>query len=219
MISSASALSPCASCSSDGALPDLDSRSLTGQNRTTCASTVIAMHLESALSPGSTDTQRQLSRTSIHGGLAYLRACLPYWDSVRWSLRMLDVIVSKSRLSLTDPKPQTTSLSSSHGRPRETTTATNGTRSPASSSVVAPETTDSPPVPPESDPARTSLPFNFTSGAMEHGFSFEPISLDSDLDGDFNDILVPDFFAVDSMPAWAYGGVWNRHSSMLPQVL
>ncbi|RFU27849.1 hypothetical protein B7463_g8504, partial [Scytalidium lignicola] len=69
----------------------------------TCASTVIAMHIEIALSTSSTIPQRRANRTHIYNGLSYLRASSEYWDSIRGNLRMFEVIVAGTGLSLGGP--------------------------------------------------------------------------------------------------------------------
>ncbi len=174
-------------------------------NRTTCASTMIAMHVECALSPCSTDSQRHLSQTSIHSGLAYLRASLQHWDSVRWSLRMFDVIVSKSRLSLTAPEHHRIDLPSVRSCPRETTTPVNRTTDAEGSSTIGQEPTDATLVPEDTDPAWTSLPTNSTFSVTDPGFSFEAIPLDAGQEGEFNEIFVEDLFGAYSLQAWTCG--------------
>jgi len=62
------------------------------------------MHVEIALSPFSTSSQRLTARTHIHNGLAYLRATSEYWDTSRWTLRMFEVIVARTALSLEVPE-------------------------------------------------------------------------------------------------------------------
>ena len=62
---------------------------------TTCTSTAMAMHVECILDQTVSRVQKELSLASIHTGLAYLRAGAQHWNSVRWSLRMFDAIVSR----------------------------------------------------------------------------------------------------------------------------
>ncbi len=58
------------------------------------------MHIEIALSPSSSGPQSQISRTHIHNGLVFLRSSSEYWDSMRCTLRMFEVIVVRTGLSL-----------------------------------------------------------------------------------------------------------------------
>ena len=174
-------------------------------NRTTCASTMIAMHIECALSPCSTSAQRQLSQTSIHSGLAYLRASLQHWDSVRWSLRMFDVIVSNSRLSLTAAEHHEMDLPSVRSYPRDTITAVNRTTDAGGSSTKGQESTHATLVPESTDPAWTSLPTNPTFSATDPTFLFEAVPLDADQEGGFNEISVEDLFSAYSMQVSAHG--------------
>ena len=179
---------------------------LTMTNRTTCASTMIAMHIECALSPCSTTAQRQLSQTSIHSGLAYLRASLQHWDSVRWSLRMFHVIVSNSRLSLTAAEHHKTDLPSVRSYyPRDTITAVNRTTDAGGSSTIGQESAHPTLVPEPTDPAWTSLPTNPTSSAMDPTFLFEGIPLDAGQGGGFNEISVEDLFSAYSLQVSAHG--------------
>ncbi|KAK5062908.1 hypothetical protein LTR84_004984 [Exophiala bonariae] len=68
----------------------------------TCASTVIAMHIETALDKSITTPRRQNSQIHIHKGLAYLRASSEHWHSGQGSLHMLEEIVKKTGLTLKD---------------------------------------------------------------------------------------------------------------------
>lgn len=163
------------------------------------------MHIECALSPCSNDSQRHLSQTSIHSGLAYLRASLQHWDSVRWSLRMFDVIVSKSRLSLAAPEHYRMDLPSVRSCPRETSTPVNRTIDAESSNTVEQEPTDATLVPKETDPAWTSLPMNSTFSVTDPGFPFEAFPLDAGQEGEFNAIFVENLFDTCSLQAWTYG--------------
>jgi hypothetical protein len=68
----------------------------------TCASTVIAMHIETALDKSITTPRRQNSQIHIHKGLSYLRASSEHWYSGQGSLHMLEEIVNKTGLTLGD---------------------------------------------------------------------------------------------------------------------
>lgn len=80
--------------------------------RVTCASMIISMHIECALDPSTVNIQRQWNQRSIQGGLAYLRASLPQWESIKWSLRMFDAILAKLNLGLEASNSNEESLSS-----------------------------------------------------------------------------------------------------------
>ena len=58
------------------------------------------MHIETALNLSSTSQKKQASQMQIHQGLAYLRASSEHWESARCTLRMLEVIVDKTGLTL-----------------------------------------------------------------------------------------------------------------------
>lgn len=68
----------------------------------TCASTVIAMHIETALAKSTTSPRRQNCQIQIHKGLAYLRASSEHWNSGQGILHMLEEIVKKTSLMLGD---------------------------------------------------------------------------------------------------------------------
>ncbi|KAH8690552.1 hypothetical protein BGW36DRAFT_465466 [Talaromyces proteolyticus] len=155
---------------------------------TTCASTVIAMHIECALSAYSSDTQRQWSQTSIHSGLAYLRASLQNWDSVRWSLRMLDVIVSRSRLSLAAPEHRKKDLPPVRSCRREEATGENQT---AGLSTTRQETSPTL-ILEEPDAAWASMPITSIFSAMEPEFTFESIPPDVCEKQGFSETFVED---------------------------
>ncbi|KAH8812472.1 hypothetical protein F5884DRAFT_855768 [Xylogone sp. PMI_703] len=70
----------------------------------TCASTVVAMHIEIALSATSTMPQRRTNLTHIYNGIDYLRASSKYWDSIRGNLRMFEAIMAETGLSLSGPE-------------------------------------------------------------------------------------------------------------------
>jgi hypothetical protein len=59
------------------------------------------MHIETALSPTVGGNEKLIARTHIHSGLSYLRDTCEYWTSMKWTLRMFEVIVARTALSLT----------------------------------------------------------------------------------------------------------------------
>lgn len=63
-----------------------------------CASTALALHIETALQPSTNTHKRQIARTRIHNGLAYLRSLSKSWSPVEWTLQMFEVIVSRTGL-------------------------------------------------------------------------------------------------------------------------
>lgn len=68
---------------------------------TNCVSTLLAMHIETALSPTLSTNQKCIIRTRIHTGLSFMRETCEYWCSLKWTLRMFEVVVSRMGLSLT----------------------------------------------------------------------------------------------------------------------
>ena len=58
------------------------------------------MHIESALQHPVGSSRRLFSCTRIHSGIAYLRANCDRWSSVTWTLRLFEVIVSRTALAL-----------------------------------------------------------------------------------------------------------------------
>src|SRR5258706_1894120 len=65
-----------------------------------CASTLLALHIEIDLHRSTTAHERHIARTRIHNELAYLRSLPSSWSPVKWTLRMFEVIVSRTGLSL-----------------------------------------------------------------------------------------------------------------------
>ncbi|OAG37863.1 hypothetical protein AYO21_07969 [Fonsecaea monophora] len=68
---------------------------------TTCVSAVLALHIESALQPNISPGQKFVTRARIHTGLTYMRETCEYWGALKWTLRMLEVIVEQTGLSAT----------------------------------------------------------------------------------------------------------------------
>lgn len=68
----------------------------------TCASTVIALHIETAWAESTSPPRRQNSQIQIHRGLAYLRASSEHWNSGQGTLHMLEQVVAKTGLTLGD---------------------------------------------------------------------------------------------------------------------
>ena len=69
----------------------------------TTAGTVLAMHIENALSSNTPDVQRIVARMHIQNGLTYLHRTSEYCESSQWTLRMFEVIVSRTSLSSLQP--------------------------------------------------------------------------------------------------------------------
>ncbi|KIW45076.1 uncharacterized protein PV06_03493 [Exophiala oligosperma] len=169
---------------------------------TTCASAIIAMHIEHVLGPKISQVQRQLSLTSIHSGLAFLRASSKHWDSVRWSLRMFDAIVARARLRLASSEDPLVDQSSTRNVPSH-----------QSSTTVGPTTNDqgSRSQGTQSNPPDLNdinrFPFvtdvSFSEG--DHTFHFELTAEDAELEGNFDEIMIEDMFSTNSLQTWAYG--------------
>jgi hypothetical protein len=65
-----------------------------------CASTVLALHVENVLQKSTSAHERQMARTRIHSELSYLRSLPSSWIAIKWTLRMFEVVVSRTGLSL-----------------------------------------------------------------------------------------------------------------------
>ena len=57
------------------------------------------MHIENALSSNTPELQHIVARMHIQNGLTYLHRTSEYWESSQWTLRMFEVIVSRTSLS------------------------------------------------------------------------------------------------------------------------
>ncbi|KIV92256.1 hypothetical protein PV10_06713 [Exophiala mesophila] len=77
----------------------------------TCASTNLAMYIESALDAATTEDKKLSIKTQIHAGLASLKEGSEHWSSIKWTLRMFEAIVARTGLSLTQQGPEQTSQS------------------------------------------------------------------------------------------------------------
>lgn len=77
----------------------------------TCASTNLAMYIEAALDPDTTDDKKLSIKTQIHAGLASLKEGSEHWSSIKWTLRMFEAIVTRTGLSLTQQGTEQTSES------------------------------------------------------------------------------------------------------------
>jgi hypothetical protein len=58
------------------------------------------MHIEIALDTSRTSRTPRTDRSLMHTGLDFLRASSEHWYSIKWTLRMFDVIISKLDLTL-----------------------------------------------------------------------------------------------------------------------
>lgn len=160
------------------------------------------MHIEHVLGPKISQVQRQLSLTSIHSGLAFLRASSKHWDSVRWSLRMFDAIVARARLRLASSEDPLVDQSSTRNVPSH-----------QSSTTVGPTTNDqgSRSQGTQSNPPDLNdinrFPFvtdvSFSEG--DPTFHFELTAEDAELEGNFDEIMIEDMFSTNSLQTWAYG--------------
>lgn len=63
-------------------------------------STIVAMHIETALNASTTPHQRMLARIHIHNGLTCLKGSNTSWEWLNWMIRMFEVIISKTNLTL-----------------------------------------------------------------------------------------------------------------------
>lgn len=160
------------------------------------------MHIEYVLGSKINQIQRQLSVTSIHSGLAFLRASSKHWDSVRWSLRMFDAIVARARLRLAsseDPLPDQSSMSN---LPHQSTTSVSsnineqGSRPEGGESNLAPDLDDT---------NRFPFPMDISFSEREPVFQFELTAQDAELEGSFDEIMIEDMFSTNSLQTWAYG--------------
>lgn len=77
----------------------------------TCASTNVAMYIEAALDPNTTDDKRFMIKAQIHAGLVSLKEGSEHWSSIRWTVRMFEAIVARTGLSLTQLVTDQTSQS------------------------------------------------------------------------------------------------------------
>ncbi|KAH8807487.1 fungal-specific transcription factor domain-containing protein [Xylogone sp. PMI_703] len=66
-----------------------------------CASTVVALHIETAITAPAGSSRKLISRNRIQNGLAYLQIVSSNWVSTKWMLRMFDVVLSRTSLSNT----------------------------------------------------------------------------------------------------------------------
>ncbi|RFU29310.1 hypothetical protein B7463_g7038, partial [Scytalidium lignicola] len=64
-----------------------------------CASTVVALHIETAITATAGSSRKLISRNRIQNGLAYLQIVSTNWISTKWMLRMFDVVLSRTSLS------------------------------------------------------------------------------------------------------------------------
>lgn len=67
----------------------------------TCASTLLALHIETALKSSLIDRAGLVSRTRIDTVMKFLRSFYPSWSNLKWTLRLFEVVVSRTGLSLT----------------------------------------------------------------------------------------------------------------------
>ena len=77
----------------------------------TCASTNVAMYIEAALDPSTTEDKRLTIKTQIHAGLVSLKEGSEHWNSIKWMLRMFEAIVTRTGLSLTQHDSEQTTTS------------------------------------------------------------------------------------------------------------
>lgn len=66
----------------------------------TCASTNLAMRIEIALNLSTTPRKQLAARTQIFAELEYLRESCEYWNSLVWTVRMLEAVVARTKLGL-----------------------------------------------------------------------------------------------------------------------
>ena len=58
------------------------------------------MHIETALDPSISSNEKLMARVNLHSGLSYLRETAEYWRGIQWPLRMFEVIVARTSLTL-----------------------------------------------------------------------------------------------------------------------
>lgn len=162
------------------------------------------MHIECALCSTTQPVQRQLSQTSIHNGLAFLRTSSRHWDSIRWSLRMFDAIVTRARLGLASPAPPMADPSNMRNQPRQPSTTVESTRDDLASRPVGQGSPIPTSFPDWTETTWSSLPIDDPFSEPGPAFQFELTAEDAGLEGDFNEILIEDMFSTNSLQTWAY---------------
>ncbi|EXJ66163.1 uncharacterized protein A1O5_10779 [Cladophialophora psammophila CBS 110553] len=79
-----------------------------------CTSTLLALHIETALHQSASEEDRLAARIRIHQAQKYLRGLSDYWSSIKWAQRLFEVIVSRTGLSLVVPPQPIFDLHSSN---------------------------------------------------------------------------------------------------------
>jgi len=74
----------------------------------TCASTILAMRIEIALDPATTSRKQLAIKTQIFAELEYLKESCEYWNSLIWTVRMFEAVISRTRLGLAPTSPNET---------------------------------------------------------------------------------------------------------------
>ncbi|CZR65931.1 uncharacterized protein PAC_15831 [Phialocephala subalpina] len=70
------------------------------ESSATCAATVVALHIETALDPNASRIQRSISQSRIQSGFLYLREAEKSWTSVKWSVKLFEGVLSHLRMSV-----------------------------------------------------------------------------------------------------------------------
>lgn len=156
------------------------------------------MHIECLFNRNSTESQRRMSQASIQSGLDYLRASLQHWESLRWSLRMFDVVVSKLKI-----------LSGSD-LPARDSSAGSMLRQEASSTGKPPGQRNATDIDATLQRQEGELAWSSTSQSLmfpfvEPGMAFESMLLGEGMEGDFDGIHVEDLFG--DLSTWAGGAL------------
>jgi hypothetical protein len=177
----------------------LDWRADSVFGRTTCASTVVAMHIEIALSPSFASPQRRASRTHIHNGLAYLRASSEHWQRVQWTLRMFEVVVARTGLSLGGPDHSdfdVTSMSPfAQTRSNMSDERNDSSKTSSDYNIV----TGVDPIPEAPNSAWSGLPSDTWSDVANADLLCEPMMIDEDPEKWLNELIAENVFGKNIM--------------------